>query len=77
MRFFENLDLIYLSSGKILFVAELIAGICVLLKWTRRLLDGLEKPILASAVEPPLVKINRVEAAGSDWLVQCTERQGC
>src|SRR5271163_328694 len=49
----------YLSPGKVLFVAILVAGAWVLLKWTRGFLDGLEKlnprlRFLLRQVEPPL-----------------------
>jgi MscS family membrane protein len=49
----------YLSAAKILFVAVLIPGAWVLLKWMRGFLDGLEKVnprlrFMLRQVEPPL-----------------------
>ena len=49
----------YLSPGKVVFVAILVAGAWVLLKWMRGFLDGLEKlnprlRFLLRQVEPPL-----------------------
>ena len=49
----------YLSAGKILFVAILIAGAWILLKWMRGFLDSLEKVnprlrFMLRQVEPPL-----------------------